>query len=247
MPNTAQAALVFLLIILPGFLAQGGYRLGRAVPEYAQGLVAVARVIAISTAIALVAWKLGGQDVYADARAGTALTSDEGHTYRFAVALFTIPSILGYATGQAVDGCARRIADALDDLPETPDAEAVAEPLKLRTRRRALGALSARFLHEGPTTWDRTWSRLRRTQPYAYAHVTTTGGREIVGVVANESRVALSPQPRDLYLEQVLRQADNGNYYPTVYGLGVFVAGSEVESVEWVSHEGIIRTDDPHG
>lgn len=61
-------------------------------------------------------------------------------------------------------------------------------------------------------------------------------------MVADGSRVALSPQPRDLFLEQVLRQADDGNYYPTAYGLGVFVAGSEIESVEWVSHEGIIRT-----
>jgi hypothetical protein len=61
MPSTALAAIVFLVIALPGFLADGGYRLGRAVPEHPQGLVAVARVIALSTLIGLIAWKLGGR------------------------------------------------------------------------------------------------------------------------------------------------------------------------------------------
>src|SRR6266699_1652587 len=94
MPSTAQAAIVFLLIVLPGFLAQGGYRFGRAVPEHPQGLVAVARVIAISALFALVAWKLGGRAIYDHARDGTALTENEGETYRFAIALFLAPGVL---------------------------------------------------------------------------------------------------------------------------------------------------------
>jgi hypothetical protein len=78
-------------------------------------------------------------------------------------------------------------------------------------------------------------------EPYAYVLVTTRGGREIVGLVADSSRVALSPQPRDLYIQEVLRKADDGWYYPTQFGLGAFVAGQEIESLEWVSHKGLIR------
>jgi len=243
-PSTAQAAIVFFVIILPGFLAQGGYRLGRAVPEHPQGLVAVARVIAITVVIALVGWKLGGRTIYSYARDGTALTVHETYTWWFAVALVVAPALLGYVAGQALDVCARRLGASVDRLAPPPD---VREPAGQRARRRGLKALSSRLLHEGPTTWDRTWRRLRRTEPYAYARVTTTGGREIIGVIADGSRVALSPQPRDVYLQEVLRLANDEKYYPTAYGLGVFIAGNEIESVEWVSHEAIITTEGANG
>ena len=246
MPTTAQAAIVFLVIVLPGFLALSGYRSGRAVPEHPQGLVAVARMIAISTVIVLVAWKLGGRTVYDYARAGTALTLHEAYTWRFAAMLLVIPGLLGYIAGQVVDACARILGGAVDRLAPLPD-DTTAEPFGRRTQRRLLKALSSRLLHEGPTTWDRTWRRLRRTEPYAYARIVTTGGREIVGLVADGSRVALSPQPRDLYLEEVLRQAEDGHYYPTAYGLGAFVAGDEIESVEWVSRKAIFKTEDANG
>jgi hypothetical protein len=75
----------------------------------------------------------------------------------------------------------------------------------------------------------------------------TTGGREITGLVADGSRVALSPQPRDVYLEEVLRQAEDGNYYPTAYGLGAFIAGDEIESVEWVSRDAVSGPEDTNG
>ena len=75
----------------------------------------------------------------------------------------------------------------------------------------------------------------------------TTGGREIVGLIADDSRVALSPQPRDLYVEEMLRKAEDGHYYPTAYGLGAFVAGTEIESVEWVSRKAIFKTEDTNG
>jgi hypothetical protein len=246
MPTTAQAAIVFLVIALPGFLAQSGYRARRAVPEHPQGLVAVARVIAVSTVIVLVAWKIGGHTIYDYALAGTALTRHEAYTWRFAATLVVAPALLGYIAGQVVDACARALGGAIDRLPPHP-ITATAEPFGRQAQRRLLKALSSRRLHEGPTTWDSTWRRLRRTEPFACARIVTTGGREIIGLIADGSRVALSPQPRDLYLEEVLRQAEDGYYYPTAYGLGAFVAGSEIESVEWVSRGAIFRTGGTNG
>lgn len=148
MPSTAQAAIVFLVIVLPGFLAQSGYRAGRAVPEHQQGLVAVARVIAVSTVLILAAWKLGGRSVYDYAREGTALTLHNAYTWRFAVMLVLVPPLLGYIAGQAVDACARIIGDAIDGLPHSATSEK--RPGE-RVRRRLLKALSGRLLHEGPT------------------------------------------------------------------------------------------------
>jgi hypothetical protein len=242
-PNSAQAAFVFLVLFVPGFLYMGGYRLGRAVPEQRDGIGTIAKVIAISAIIAVIGWKLGGRDLYDDAQAATALTSDEGDTWRFTIAALVIPGLLGFTAGELVDAAARRVGQAQDRRRHAELAEDE-PPKKLRWRKRAsnkaLDVMSARLLHEGPSTWDRAWRHLRRTEDYVYVRVVTKGGREIIGTMTDRSRIALSPQPRDLYIEQVLRPATDGNYYPTAYGLGAFVAGSEIETVEWVSPKGLL-------
>jgi hypothetical protein len=241
---------VFLVLFVPGFLYMGGYRLGRAVPEQRDGIGTVAKVIAISAAIAVIAWRLGGHDLYDDARARTALTSDEGDTWRFAVAMLIIPGLVGFLAGELVDEAARRIGQAQDRrlVVAAGEPQPTALTYLTRAKHKALDVLSARLLREGPTTWDRTWRHVRRTEDYVYVRVVTKGGREIIGTMTDRSRIALSPHPRDIYIEQVLRQADDGNYYPTAYGLGSFVAGSEIESVEWVSPEGLlIANNESHG
>jgi len=240
MPETAQTIILFVVVIVPGFLAMTGFRAGRAVPEHPEGLITTARVIAISVVIAVVAWRLGGRELYEDARAGTALTSHEADTYRFVIALLIIPPIAGFILAQAVDLLAGRVWRERERLPAPPSANEPAEPRRVRWRRWVLVSLSGRLLHDGPTTWDRTWKQIRRGQPYVYARITTKSGRELVGLVAEGSRVAVSPQPRDIYIEQVLRAGPDGSYYPTAYGLGAFVAGNEIESVEWVSNEGVM-------
>jgi hypothetical protein len=240
---------VFLVLFVPGFLYLGGYRLGRAVTEHREGVATVAKVIAISATIAVIAWKLGGRDLYDDVRGGTALTSDEGDTWRFVIALLAVPGPLGFMAGEFVDVAARRIGVARDRRRAVEDSSEEAAPPSFKTSLtdKVLDVLSARLLHEGPTTWDRAWRHLRRTQEYAYVRVTTKSGQEIVGTMTDRSRIALSPQPRDLYIEQVLRQADDGIYYPTAYGLGAFVSGAEIETVEWVSPQGLTTTKESHG
>lgn len=142
---------------------------------------------------------------------------------------------------QAVDLLASRVWRERERLSSPRNADDPKEPHQVRWRRRALVSLSGRLLHDGPTTWDRTWKQIRRSQPYVYARIITKSGREIVGLAAETSRVAVSPQPHDLYIEQVLRERDDGKFYPTAYGLGAFIAGDEIESVEWVSYKGVVR------
>jgi hypothetical protein len=244
MPSSAQAALVFLVVVVPGFVAIAGYRRGRAAPEYPEGLVAAARTITVSAIIALVAWRLGGREVYEHARAGTALRSNESNTFRFAVALLVLPGLAGFVLGELTDWSAQRVARAGDGLPpRSSDAEG----LSLRMKRKLLEVLAVRLLHEGPTTWDRAWKHLRRSEPFVYVRIRTKSGEEIIATVADRSRIAVSPQPRDLYVEEILRQAEDGRYYPTAHGLGAFVMGSEIESVEWVSHKGLYRPEAQDG
>jgi len=246
-PGSAEAAIVFLVVVVPGFLYLGGYRLGRPVPEQSEGIATVAKVIAISSVIAVIGWKLGGRDLYDDARAGTALTTDEGDTWRFVIAGLVMPAIVGFLAGELVDVAARRVGEAQDRRRwAAAGSEAAYPPGASRIRDKLLDVLSARLLHEGPTTWDRTWRQIRRSEPYVYVRVRTRSGQEVIGTMTDRSRVALTPQPRDLYIDQVLRLAADGNYYPTAYGLGAFVAGSEIEIVEWVSKEGLVATPN-HG
>lgn len=180
MPTTAQAAIVFLVIALPGFLAEGGYRLGRAVPEHPQGLVAVARVIALSTLIGLIAWKLGGRALYQHARAGDALTSEEADTYWFAVGLFVIPPVVGYLLGQAIDFFARGVGTAIDHLPEAPDPGAPQEtfgrPLADEFLARSISACSTKDRQRGiglGAVFDATSHSLTPESPLA------AGGRSL--------------------------------------------------------------------
>jgi hypothetical protein len=243
MPETAQTIILFVVVIVPGLLAMTGFRAGRAVPEHPEGLITTARVIAISVFVAVIAWKLGGRELYEDARAGTALTDHESQTYRLAIALLLVPPIVGFALAQVVDALASRVWRAREKLPAPPGVGEPMERRPVRLRRWALVSLSGRLLHDGPTTWDRTWKQIRRGQLFVYVRITTKGGREIIGLVAESSRVATSPQPRDVYIEQILREAPDGRFYPTAFGLGAFVAGNEIEAVEWVSHEGVIVND----
>jgi hypothetical protein len=225
MPSSGQAVLVFVIGVVPGFIALSGYRFGRAVPAPAEGLVAVAQVITLSLVIALVAWPLGGKVVYAHATAGTALTTHQDATFRLAVGILAGAGIVGFAAGQLIDHAADHVRSALarNDAPGM--------------RRTILEAVGVRLLTDGPTTWDRSWREIRRHAAkhagYVYIEVKTKSGNTIVGAIGSASRVALSPQPRDMYIEQVLRPGSDGVLRPTMDGLGMFVVGSEVESVEW--------------
>ena len=250
MPDTAQAIIVFLVVVVPGFLAMTGYRAGRAVPEHPEGLVTTARVITVSVFIAVLAWKLGGREVYEHTRASDALTKHEASTYRLILGVLLIPPLAAFLLAQVVDAAASRVWKSRERLPEAPNESKPGDPARgeskqkeptpKRVYRWLLMSLSTRLLHEGPTTWDRTWKQIRRTQPYVFTRITTKGGREIIGTVTDRARVAASPQPRDVYLEQVWRAGEDGRFYPTAYGLGAFVAGNEIETVEWVSEKGAI-------
>ena len=202
--------------------------------------MATARVITVSAFITVLAWRLGGRALYEHVRAGTALTSYEDETYRFAIALLLAPGVAGFLLGQSVDAAADLAWKARNKLAARA-SEKRSEGSSRQLLHKAFTRSSNWLLRDGPTTWDRTWKHIRRTEPYAYVRVTTKGGREIVGTVSDDSRIALSPQPRDLYIHEILRPADDGTFYPTKFGLGAFVAGSEIETVEWVSHKGVVN------
>ena len=240
MPGGLEAALVFVVLVVPGYLALAGYRLGRASTPHPEGLAAAARAITASAVVVLVAWKLGGRDVYEHARRGTALGADEGSTYRLALAILLVPPFAGFLLGDLTDLVAARVARALGEL-DARDEDALSR--RGRVLRLLLSRIRARILPEGPTTWDRIWNTLGREEPFVYVRVVTKNGQSVLGTVGGVSLAAPSPHPRDLYIQRVLRPVRSPEgaveFAPTRAGLGMFIAGEAIELVEWIAHEGL--------
>lgn len=237
MPGSAEAAIVFLSLFVPGYLYLAGYRLGRAVTEQREGLGTVAKVIAASTLLVVVTWRLGGHDLHAHIRAGTALTTHEASTWRFTLAALIAPGLLGFVVAELVDAAARRAA-ALK-ATRSPVADRREEGWAAGVRRRVLGIVIRRVLRRGPTTWDRAWRELRRTERDLVVRVTTKSGQQIIGIVSESSHVGLSPLVRDVYVEHVLRPGRDGALELTLGSRGAYIAGSEIESVEWLGRDSI--------
>lgn len=137
-------------------------------------------------------------------------------------------------------------ADALTDPAARKDSESRTWANKPKAWDRPalwlLGALEARELLDAGNAWSKTWLGLRRhlgqsTQRFIFVRVRMKGGKEIVGGFGDKSWAAFDPHPTDLYIEQVFLPVDpddpNGPHLPVQGGLGVFVAGSEIESVEF--------------
>lgn len=181
----------------------------------------------------MVVWKLGGQSVYDHARAGTALTSEEGLTYRVALGTLVVPPVAGFLLGELTDVIAAKAVSMLGRLEGRGDTVLARRELALRWALRKIGA---RLPLDGPSTWDRIWKTLKRDEPFVYVRVITKSGQTVLGTVGRGSWAALSPQPRDLYIEQVLRPVRSPQgaveFASTRAGLGMFIAGEEIELVE---------------
>jgi Family of unknown function (DUF6338) len=105
--------------------------------------------------------------------------------------------------------------------------------------RRAVGKVRARLPLDGPSTWDRIWKTLKRDEPFVYIRAITKSGQTVLGTVGRGSWAALSPQPRDLYIEQVLRpvRSPQGRRRPPTHRAHIIETGDE----SWRFRHGLAR------
>jgi hypothetical protein len=237
MPTSVQAALVFSAIIVPGFLFVRGFGRGRPRITQEQPLYVLAQAVVASLFLLAIAWWLGGRTVVGWLRDSTAISKHRDGTYGFFLGLLLVPFPLGLLAGGIADWLLARVLDARDRL-----ASARALEPDARRRRRSLAiwllrGIESRELLEGSATWDRMWRQLQRRNKYLYVRIRTKTGYEITGEVGDDSRVALSPQVQDLYVERVYRPIDaarpNGEMAPVEAGRGIYIRGSEIETVEF--------------
>jgi hypothetical protein len=154
---------------------------------------------------------------------------------------------------QRLGGCRhayeRAIAQAGRTESEGQRFASLAEAAKLKPGRGSglawwlLGALEQRELLDTANAWSKTWRHISRKvkqrgdDAYVYVRVRTRDGGEITGAFGDGSWAAFAPHPQDLYIESVYRPLDpnapDGPYAPVEDGLGVFVSGTEIASVEF--------------
>lgn len=165
-----EAALLFVVLVVPGYLAMGGYRLGRASPAHPEGLAAAARAVTVSVIVVMVVWKLGGRSVYDTTRTGTGLTSEESLTYRVGLETLVLPPSAGFLLGELIDFIATKAASMLSRLEERDDEVLSRREVGLRW---GLRKIRARLPLDGPSTWDRIWKTLKRDEPFVHVRVMT--------------------------------------------------------------------------
>lgn len=244
MPTTLQSIVVFAVAVVPGFLFVRGFFRGRARVISEQGIYVLAEAVVASLLMLALFWKGGGQQTvgwYLDGQ----LRAHDGAVYGYALVALLAPFPLGLAVGgvanlvvAALGRLRGRVLRGIDSQRARPSSRpSVGRRLALWV----LGALRSRNFLDGPGAWERTWRELRQEGTYVYVRVKTKGGSDITGVMGDGSHVALSPLPRDIYIERVLRElAPGGPYGPVAEGRGIFVAGAEIESIEFRGPEASI-------
>jgi hypothetical protein len=232
-----QAAVVFSAIIVPGFLFVGGFGRGRPRTGAQQPLYVLAQAVVASLLLLAIAWWLGGRTVVRWVNDGTAVSKHRDATYAFFLGLLLLPFPLGLLAGGVAEWLLTRVLNAHDRIARARAADPNAHRRVRACASWLLRAIETRELLEGAATWDRTWRQLQRRTKYLYVRVRTTSGYEVTGEVGDHSRVALSPQDHDLYIEQVYRPVDpqdpEGRMVPVEGGRGIFISGPAIEILEF--------------
>lgn len=209
MPSTVEAAFVFSLLIVPGFLLRRGYVRGRthAVPPL--NLYALAEAVVASLLLLALVWYPFDLPVFIRrANAGTVVApANEDQTFLLFALMLSVPWLVGWVAGTAVEAITERPAGRSYQLLE---------------KLRMLGP---------PSLWDAVWPKMRQTGR-VWAVVRTKDGREIVGIFAGGSKAALSPLPHEIYLEQEYGYDEQGQFL-LLSDEGVYVAESEIVSVHF--------------
>jgi len=224
-PSTFQAALVFALLISPGFVLVQGYRRGRTYTVPDRDLYALAQAVVASLGWLAVVWLLlllFGDPIL---RWGLAPQNDsllERHRGELALLLLGIefvPFVLGLAAGSTVN--------------------------TLQRSERARSLLGWTGIFEPPTAWDQAWneaaSRAKMSSPQQSIDVSVRlkGGGIVEGRYGSASRADLSPRPTHQLFLETAYGLDDSETPATLLGDGtiggVFIDASEIAAIYFKS------------
>jgi Family of unknown function (DUF6338) len=206
MPATVDAALIFAVLVLPGYLLGKGIGHGRRADSPGPDLHVLAQAVFASLIWLFFTywWAIDDLIRWVDDGALGDHSTFAG-VWRSSV-LVLAPYFVGRALGMAVE----------QDLP-------IVAPIL-----RWLG-IGAPF----GTPWDVAWDQVEDAQAPILVTVTFSDGRKLAGQFAEDSRASVSPQPPELYLEEAYETTDDGQI--VVYDQGAHIDGSKIVAIAFKS------------
>jgi Family of unknown function (DUF6338) len=209
MPDSLEAALVFSILIVPGYLLLRGYYVGRAHTLPDRDLHVLAQAV-VGSLIWLAATWVVVEDLLGWINADT-VDDHVVASYAIGAAIVIAPYLVGRLSGQLVafasglEGSDNQIAQATHWV---------------------VFRLVAVIEH--PTSWEKAWAG--RSQ--AWVQVTLEGDVVVRGQYAEDSKVDVAPLPPRLYLEKSYATDSDG----TIIEQGsVYIDGSRIMSVEFLN------------
>jgi hypothetical protein len=224
MPGGFDTPLALVFLIVPGFLLRAALIRARAHAAPTTDLYALAEAVVASLFVLAIGWWWRGQDLvtWADAHA---LKDHRAEEYRFLATILFVTYPAGLVLGWGLNGVALLWRKGRERFVSGNNRA-----------YRLWRTIDKSGLTDGPSLWDDIWEE-RNASGHTdyYVRVTLKSGHEIVGAFDSNSWVALSPNPREVYLSKVYeRDPDKGTWQEVPKTLGVLIDGADIESVEYV-------------
>jgi Family of unknown function (DUF6338) len=228
-PNSLEAAIVFTLVIAPGYLFVRGFSVGRTHVPPERDLYVLAEAIVASVVWLVVVYLVarGRLDDYGLLpRDDKEIESNGTEVARLLLVVVIGPYFLGRILGWVTRMGLRRLEDAIEGvLSGLPKGRSGPWKRLNALARAAAEALSETAALTPPTAWDRAWSRRER----AKVTVHLKEGSIIHGTA---SRVDRSPLPHQVFLSSGDGFDEDGNPMELAEGRsGVFLEAAEIRAV----------------
>ena len=189
MPASVEAAIIFALLIVPGYSLLAGYRLGREGAGPSRDLYVIAEAIVASVLMLAISW-FRVTDLL-DWIDQDSLDEHTGGALVLLLGLIVVPFLIGRALAEIIDRVASRA-----DL------------------QRHLTRL--RLIPEG-NAWQTAWARAREHGTLVVIDL-KDGGGTIYGQMTHEGSVDLPPNEPALYLPVAYRSDDEGKIVRMSHG-----------------------------
>lgn len=220
MPATLEAAVLFVLLIAPGYFCVSAYN------QFSSGsstrFTAFHLAQAVPTSIVLLAltwWPLSGclvkrlSNLSADVPGGVT----EGSTWLLFAGLFAVAFALGAAIGKLVGWAAK-------DEERHPPANRASEMLR-KSLRWAFDRLG---FYQPATTWEEA-AQLLGSANESLVKLQLSDGSVIYGPFSEGSKMSLAPRPRGMYLEKAFFENAKGDLEEAPDG--AFILGDQIVGI----------------
>ncbi|HYP56293.1 MAG TPA: DUF6338 family protein [Solirubrobacterales bacterium] len=208
MPNSLDAALVFALLIVPGYQLVRGYAVASGADAPDRDLYVLAQAVVASLVWLALTWPAVrnlliwvGEDALGD------------HllcVYLIAPLVVGLPYLVGSVGGSAV--------------------KKLAAPRGAKGPTAVLRFLSAVGIVGRGTSWDRVWLGAIKAGR-AVATVDLVNGKSIVGQFASNSFVAASPAAPAVFFERAYEVDANGT--TTTFAAGAFIDAAQIVAIKF--------------